>query len=163
MITYVLFHEHQGFPGRIGALAYVSVPMIAEPLVQRPQPLRQPVFDFRAHFCHSAPMETHAFGFKLRANAPGVAYDTPVLGSRESNPREGQKRFPISCRRRSTLQVLTCGPVAMGRANAYRPKRWRAVCALALLCVVGCGEIRGSTITGAIEGGRTVTYQSEAR
>ena len=38
-------------------------------------------FDFRAHFCHSAPMETHAFGFRLRANAP-----------------EGQKRFPISCR-----------------------------------------------------------------
>ena len=37
------------------------------------------VFDFRAHFCHSAPMETHAFGFRLRANAP-----------------EGQKRFPIS-------------------------------------------------------------------
>ena len=36
-------------------------------------------FDFRAHFCHSAPMETHAFGFRLRANAP-----------------EGQKRFPIS-------------------------------------------------------------------
>jgi hypothetical protein len=38
-----------------------------------------PVFDFRAHFCHSAPMETHAFGFTLRANAP-----------------EGQKRFPLS-------------------------------------------------------------------
>ena len=38
-----------------------------------------PVFDFRAHSCHSAPMETHAFGFRLRANAP-----------------EGQKRFPIS-------------------------------------------------------------------
>jgi hypothetical protein len=34
------------------------------------------VFDFRAHFCHSAPMETHAFGFRLRANDP-----------------EGQKRF----------------------------------------------------------------------
>jgi hypothetical protein len=31
------------------------------------------------NFCHSAPMETHAFGFRLRANAP-----------------EGQKRFPIS-------------------------------------------------------------------
>ena len=29
-----------------------------------------PVFDFRAHFCHSAPMEMHAFGFRLRANAP---------------------------------------------------------------------------------------------
>ena len=25
-----------------------------------------PVFDFRAHFSHSAPMETHAFGFTLR-------------------------------------------------------------------------------------------------
>ncbi len=34
---------------------------------------------FRAHFCYSAPVETHAFGFRLRANAP-----------------EGQKRFPIS-------------------------------------------------------------------
>ena len=41
--------------------------------------LRRRLFDFRAHFCHSAPMETHAFGFRLRANAP-----------------EGQKRFPIS-------------------------------------------------------------------
>ena len=37
-----------------------------------------PLFDFRAYFCHSAPMETHAFGFTLRANAP-----------------EGQKRLPI--------------------------------------------------------------------
>ena len=37
------------------------------------------MFDFLAHFCHSAPMETHAFGFRLPANAP-----------------EGQKRFPIS-------------------------------------------------------------------
>jgi hypothetical protein len=35
-------------------------------------------FDFRAQFCHSAPMETHAFGLRLPANAP-----------------EGQKRFPI--------------------------------------------------------------------
>ena len=25
------------------------------------------LFDFRAHFCHSAPMETQAFGFRLRA------------------------------------------------------------------------------------------------
>jgi hypothetical protein len=27
-------------------------------------------FDFRAHFCHSAPIETHAFGLRLPANAP---------------------------------------------------------------------------------------------
>ena len=47
-------------------------------VLQRRNP-KKPVFDFRAHFCHSAPMETHAFGFRLRANAP-----------------EGQKRFPIS-------------------------------------------------------------------
>ena len=38
------------------------------PLFSGPQP-RAPVFDFRAHFCHPAPMETHAFGFRLRANA----------------------------------------------------------------------------------------------
>ena len=44
-----------------------------------PSPPAAAVFDFRAHFCHSAPMKTHAFGFRLRANAP-----------------EGQKRFPIS-------------------------------------------------------------------
>ena len=31
-----------------------------------------PVFDFRAHFCHSAPMEAHAFSFRLRAQRPGV-------------------------------------------------------------------------------------------
>ena len=35
-----------------------------------PRNPKKPVFDFRAHFCHSAPMETHAFGFRLRANAP---------------------------------------------------------------------------------------------
>ena len=33
--------------------------------------------DFQAHFCHPAPMEPQAFGFRLRANAP-----------------EGQKQFP---------------------------------------------------------------------
>jgi hypothetical protein len=36
------------------------------PLVQRPTALPT-VFDFPTHFCHSAPMETHAFGFRLRA------------------------------------------------------------------------------------------------
>ena len=50
------------------------------------------MFDFRAHFYHSAPMESHALGFKLRANTP-----------------EGQKQFPISIRsppfgRSSTLE-----------------------------------------------------------
>ena len=49
------------------------------PPASTPRNPKKPVFDFRAHFCHSAPMETHAFGFRLRANAP-----------------EGQKRFPIS-------------------------------------------------------------------
>jgi hypothetical protein len=50
------------------------------PLFSGPQPSGGSLFDFRAHFCHSAPpMETHAFGLRLRANAP-----------------EGQKRFPIS-------------------------------------------------------------------
>ena len=39
----------------------------------------RPLFDFRAHFCHSAPMEAPAFGFRLRATAP-----------------KSQKRFPIS-------------------------------------------------------------------
>ena len=42
-------------------------------------PLPAIAFDFRAHFSHSAPMETHALGFRLPANAP-----------------EGQKRFPTS-------------------------------------------------------------------
>ena len=42
---------------------------------------KRPVFDFRAHFCHSAPIETHAFDFRLSANAP-----------------ESEKRFPISNR-----------------------------------------------------------------
>ena len=51
---------------------------LSHPLFSGPQPSGGSVFDFRAHFCHSAPMETHAFGFRLRANAP-----------------EGQKRFPI--------------------------------------------------------------------
>jgi hypothetical protein len=47
-------------------------------LVQRLPALRRQLFDFRVHFCHSAPMETQAFGFTVRANAP-----------------DGQKRFPI--------------------------------------------------------------------
>ena len=38
-----------------------------------------PVFDSRPHLCHSVPMQTHAFGFRFRANAPN-----------------GPKRFPIS-------------------------------------------------------------------
>ena len=70
---------------------------LSHPLFSGPQPSggagcdalrnpKKPVFDFRAHFCHSAPMETHAFGFRLRANAP-----------------EGQKRFPIS--RKSGLSL----------------------------------------------------------
>jgi hypothetical protein len=42
---------------------------------------RRPVFDFRVHFCHSASMETHAFGFRLRPT-----------------PRRTEKRFPISWR-----------------------------------------------------------------
>ncbi len=54
---------------------------LSHPLFSGPQPSGGSLFDFRAHFCHAAPMETHAFGFRLRANAP-----------------EGQKRFPISSR-----------------------------------------------------------------
>ena len=42
---------------------------LSHSLVQRPPALRQPAFDFRAPFCHCAPMEAHAFGFRLRANA----------------------------------------------------------------------------------------------
>ena len=53
--------------------------LVRGPNAQRPPALRRQLFDFRAHFCHSAPMETHAFGFRLPANAP-----------------EGEKRFPIS-------------------------------------------------------------------
>ncbi len=42
---------------------------LSHPLFSGPSP-PAPVFDFRAHFCHSARMEAHAFGFRLRANAP---------------------------------------------------------------------------------------------
>jgi hypothetical protein len=49
-------------------------PIPSHPLFSGPSP--GAVFDFRAHFCHSAPMEAYAFGFRLRTNAP-----------------EGQKRF----------------------------------------------------------------------
>ena len=65
-----------------------------EPLVQAPPTLRRagcggaprnpkkPAFVFPAHFCHSAPMETHAFGFTLRANAPeGQKHFLSVIGS----------------------------------------------------------------------------------
>jgi hypothetical protein len=70
---------------------------------------RKLVFDLRAHFCHSAPWKrTLSASDSGPTPGRGLRYTSP--GSRESNPREGQKRFPISCRRRSTLQVLTCGP-----------------------------------------------------
>ena len=44
-----------------------------------PATRKSPCLTSGPHSCHSAPMETHAFGFTLRANAP-----------------ELQKRFPIS-------------------------------------------------------------------
>ena len=72
----------------------------ARTLVQRPPSLRRQlfrvadalrnpkktVFDFRAHFCHAAPMETHAFGLRIPANAP-----------------KGQKPFSVS--RKSGLSL----------------------------------------------------------
>ena len=64
--------------GQAPESATIHFPLKAEMKV-RPRNPRKPVFDFRAHFCHSAPMETHAFGFRLPAQRP-----------------EGQKRFPIS-------------------------------------------------------------------
>ena len=39
--------------------------------------LQEPLFDFRAHFCHSAPMETHASRFSSRPT-----------------PRSAETRFP---------------------------------------------------------------------
>ena len=68
-----------GYPrrGRVpSARQRPSAPLA--PLSSGPSPPAA-AFDFRAHFCHSAPMETHTFGFRLRANAP-----------------EAQKGFPIS-------------------------------------------------------------------
>ena len=64
--------------------------LVIENLRARPHNPRKPVFDARAHFCHSAPMETHALGFRLRANAP-----------------KGQKRFPISALKRRDLKQAT--------------------------------------------------------
>jgi hypothetical protein len=86
---------------------------LTDPLFGLP---KKPVFDFRAHFCHSAPMETHACGFRLRANAP-----------------EGQKRFPISSaqaprplsfgegrrRRRALLPLLRSPRLARLCSNLY--------------------------------------------
>ena len=43
----------------------------SHPLFSGPQLSGGSEFDFRAHFCHSAPMETHAFGLRLRAKRPG--------------------------------------------------------------------------------------------
>src|SRR5262245_45784697 len=53
----------------------------------QPQASPQPAFDFRADFCHSVPLETHALDLMFRANAP-----------------VGQKRFPIG---RPTIEVAT--------------------------------------------------------
>ena len=64
------------------------------------RPAQKPVFDFRAHFCHSAPMETHAFGFRLRANAP-----------------EDQKRFPIS----QSLKISDASPACRFHKHVALP------------------------------------------
>ena len=45
-----------------------------------PSPLA-PVFDFRAHSCHSALMETHASGFKLRATPWRAKSDLLSVGA----------------------------------------------------------------------------------
>jgi hypothetical protein len=58
----------------------------------QPQALRQPVFDFRAHFCHSAPFKTHAFDLMYRANI-GVE---PSLGQTSGKPAD---RHGTSARR----------------------------------------------------------------
>ena len=65
------------------------------PCSAAPSPPAAAVFDFRAHFCHSAPMETHAFGFTLRANAPEGQKRFPIMQTPGQRPR-GRKRFPIS-------------------------------------------------------------------
>ena len=56
-----------------------------------------------AHFCHSAPMETHAFGFRLRANAP-----------------EG--RFPISDRLRLSVSNGT-QPTSVQTGTSFSRKK----------------------------------------
>ena len=50
---------------------------IARTPTQRPPALRR-VFDFRAHFCHSPPMETDAFSFRLPANPPDCEKPFPI-------------------------------------------------------------------------------------
>ena len=37
-----------------------------------------PVFDFRAPLCHSAPMETHAFGFHFRTTPRRAKSESPI-------------------------------------------------------------------------------------
>ena len=71
-----------------------------------PQPEKARVFDFQAHFCDSAPIETHALSFRLRANAP-----------------DGQKRFPIS----QHLKKLPCdqSPPYDGEARSGVLAPWR--------------------------------------
>jgi hypothetical protein len=71
--------RHRTGRGFLSQLKRPAAPECASrtPCSAAPSPPAAAVFDFRAHFCHSAPMETHAFGFRLLANAP-----------------EGQKRFP---------------------------------------------------------------------
>jgi hypothetical protein len=74
------FPEYEIEPGR-DVLRHLKRPAAPECASRTPCSAalrRQPVFDLRAHFYHSAPMETHAFRFRLQANAP-----------------EGQNRFPI--------------------------------------------------------------------
>jgi hypothetical protein len=77
-------------------------------LVQRPAGLLRPCLTSRPTFCHSAPMETHAFGFRLRANASA-----------------GQKRSPIS-------QLHAIDQNDIDRSSLQRPRSMPATKFIAL-------------------------------
>jgi hypothetical protein len=66
----------------------LSHPLLSGPQLRRqlfwvvgaPSNPKKPEFDFRAHACHSAAMETHAFGFRLPAkNVEALANALPLV------------------------------------------------------------------------------------
>jgi hypothetical protein len=81
-------------------------------------PTLRSVFDFRAQSCHSVPMETHTFGFKLRANATSsqkaISYQSL-----------SQKRFfSISISRRLTPRPSPASPAQVSKFPSNRWALW---------------------------------------
>ena len=81
---------------------------LSHPLFSGPSlPSPAPVFDFRAQFCHSALMETRAFGFRHRPKPPRAKSDFLSVGRRLRTLGGTKSHFASLAIRRS--EERNCG------------------------------------------------------